>query len=111
MTVLGDHKDKFGASFDDNKKILNDISIIRSKSLKNKIAGYITKLIKNEIRINAEKEKQQSDVTEPESKDTIVVERPQIHGGKGSTKDVVDTSEIVKTESTESPKKDTDTNE
>ena len=91
MTVLGDHKDKFGASFDDNKKILNDISTIRSKSLKNKIAGYITKLIKNEIRNNAEKENQESD-----QKTTVDIEVP------------VDTD---KTESAESPKKDTDTNE
>ena len=91
MTVLGDHKDKFGASFDDNKKILNDISIIRSKSLKNKIAGYITKLIKNEIRINAEKENQQSD--QETNTDTEI------------------TADTDKTESTESPKKDTDTNE
>ena len=91
MTVLGDHKDKFGASFDDNKKILNDISIIRSKSLKNKIAGYITKLIKNETRSNAEKENQQSD-----QKSTVDTEIP---------------ADTDKTESTESPKKDTDTNE
>ena len=91
MTVLGDHKDKFGASFDDNKKILNDISIIRTKSLKNKIAGYITKLIKNEIRINAEKENQQSD--QETNTDTEIP------------------ADTDKTESTESPKKDTDTNE
>ena len=85
MMVLDDYKDQFGSSFDDNKKILNGISTIRSKSLKNKIAGYITKLIKNEIRNNAEKENQQSD-----------------------QKTTVDTD---KTESTESPTKDTDTNE
>ena len=59
--ILDDYKDQFGGSFDDNKKILNDIATIRSKSLKNKIAGYITKLIKNEIRNNAEMENQQSD--------------------------------------------------
>ena len=91
MTILDDHKDQFGTSFDDNKKILNDISIIRSKSLKNKISGYITKLIKNEIRDNAEKENQQSD-----QKATVDTEVP------------VDTD---KTEPIESPTKDTDTNE
>ena len=91
MTVLDDYKDRFGGSFDDNKKILNDIATIRSKSLKNKIAGYITKLIKNEIRNNAEKENQESD-----QKTTVDIEVP------------VDTDKI---ESSESPKKDTDTNE
>ena len=91
MMVLDDHKDQFGVSFDDNKKVLNDISTIRSKSLKNKIAGYITKLIKNEIRINAEKENQQSD--QETNTDTEVP------------------TDTDKTESSESPKKDTDTNE
>ena len=38
-------------------------------------------------------------VTEPESKETIVVERSQVQGDKGSTKDVLDTSELVETES------------
>ena len=89
--ILDDYKDQFGGSFDDNKKILNDIATIRSKSLKNKIAGYITKLIKNEIRNNAEMENQQSD-----QKITVDTEVP------------VDTD---KTESIESPTKDTDTNE
>ena len=89
--ILDDYKDQFGSSFDDNKKTLNSISTIRSKSLKNKIAGYITKLIKNEIRNNAEKENQESD-----QKTTVDIEVP------------VDTD---KTESAESPKKDTDTNE
>ena len=91
MMILDDYKDQFGGSFDDNKKILNDIATIRSKSLKNKIAGYITKLIKNEIRNNAEMENQQSD-----QKITVDTEVP------------VDTD---KTEPTESPTKDTDTNE
>ena len=48
--VLEEHKSKFGVDFADNKKILNQISIIRSKGLKNEIAGYITRLIKTEIR-------------------------------------------------------------
>ena len=91
MTVLDDYKDQFGVSFDDNKKILNDISTIRSKQLKNKIAGYITKLIKNEIRINEEKESQKSD--------------------ENSTDDTEIPVDTDKTESAESPKKDTDTNE
>ena len=89
--ILDDYKDQFGVSFDDNKKVLNDVSTIRSKSLKNKIAGYITKLIKNEIRINAEKESQKSD--------------------ENSTDDTEIPVDTDKTESAESPKKDTDTNE
>ncbi len=48
--VLDKHKSRFGEDFADNKKILDEVSIVRSKSLKNKIAGYITRFIKKEIR-------------------------------------------------------------
>ncbi len=54
--VLDTHKSKFGVDFADNKIALNQIAIIRSKSLKNKITGYITRFIKKEIR--EEKDKQ-----------------------------------------------------
>ncbi len=54
--VLDTHKSKFGEDFADNKKALNQIAIIRSKSLKNKVTGYITRFIKKEIR--EEKDKQ-----------------------------------------------------
>ena len=48
--VLANHKSKFGEDFVENKKALNQVSIVRSKGLKNKIAGYITRFIKKEIR-------------------------------------------------------------
>ncbi|MDH3204374.1 MAG: 40S ribosomal protein S17 [Nitrosopumilus sp.] len=48
--VLDAHKSSFGEDFVDNKKVLDQISIIRSKGLKNEVAGYITKFIKKEIR-------------------------------------------------------------
>ena len=48
--VLNGHKSRFGEDFAGNKKALDQISIIRSKGLKNEIAGYITKYIKKEIR-------------------------------------------------------------
>ena len=48
--VLEEHQSKFGEDFADNKKILDQISIIRSKGLKNEMAGYITKYIKKQIR-------------------------------------------------------------
>jgi len=54
--VLVDHKAKFGLDFADNKKALNEVSIVRSKTLKNKIAGYITKFIKKEVREAKEKQ-------------------------------------------------------
>ena len=48
--VLVDHKAKFGEDFADNKKALDQVSIVRSKGLKNEIAGYITKFVKKEVR-------------------------------------------------------------
>ena len=50
MEVLKDNKSMFGVNFDENKEALNKISTIRSKILKNELAGYITKFIKNELR-------------------------------------------------------------
>jgi small subunit ribosomal protein S17e len=35
--VLGDHKSKFGEDFADNKKALDQVSIVRSKGLKNRL--------------------------------------------------------------------------
>jgi small subunit ribosomal protein S17e len=48
--VLNDNNSKFGEDFVENKKALNQITIIRSKGLKNKVAGYITRYNKKQIR-------------------------------------------------------------
>ncbi len=55
MEILETNKEKFGTDFRENKKILDEISIIRSKGLKNELAGYITRFIKREIRQTEEK--------------------------------------------------------
>lgn len=57
IKVLQDHKEKFGVDFAKNKQALNDICKISSKSLKNKLAGYITKFIKSEFNAKIEKAK------------------------------------------------------
>jgi small subunit ribosomal protein S17e len=56
MKVLAEHKDNFGTDFDENKNSLNKISTITSKPLRNQIAGYITRFLKNEL-IESEKAK------------------------------------------------------
>ena len=101
--VLDGHKSKFGEDFADNKKALDQISIVRSKGLKNEIAGYITKFIKKEIReekakqarIEASKAEQQVDEqSEIELTEDIVTEE--------TTEPVVEaTSEEVPSETTE----------
>ena len=57
MKVLQDHKEKFGIDFAKNKQELNNVCKITSKTLKNKLAGYITKFIKNEFNMKIEKAK------------------------------------------------------
>ncbi len=66
--VLDEHKSKFGEDFADNKKALDEISIIRSKSLKNKISGYITRLIKKEIR---EEKTKQAQIASSQSEELV----------------------------------------
>ncbi|MDC0218211.1 hypothetical protein OAJ86_04230 [Nitrosopumilus sp.] len=66
--VLNDNNSKFGEDFVENKKALNQVSIIRSKGLKNKVAGYITRYNKKQIREenfkNARNEESSTDSTE-----------------------------------------------
>ena len=40
--LLQKYPDKFGHEFDANKKALNDLAVVRSKVLRNELAGYIT---------------------------------------------------------------------
>ena len=40
--LLQKFPDKFGLEFDANKKALNDLAVVRSKVLRNELAGYIT---------------------------------------------------------------------
>ena len=84
MKVLEDNRDKFGINFDENKQVLNNISTITSKILKNELAGYITKFIRNELRNETEKaesvenEEQLSEDTEStkdESENEVIVEK------------------------------------
>ena len=55
MEILETYKEKFGTDFRENKKIIDDVAIVRSKGLKNQLAGFITRFIKREIRQNEEK--------------------------------------------------------
>jgi len=70
--ALEDNKSKFGEDFAENKKVLNQISIIRSKSLKNEITGYITRLIKKENR-EAKSKQERILASQPEEQEVRVV--------------------------------------
>ena len=73
MKVLQDHKEKFGVDFTKNKQALNDVCQISSKTLKNKLAGYITKFIKNEFKAKIEKAKRIANTKE------VILEEKQLN--------------------------------
>ena len=73
MKVLQDHKEKFGVDFAKNKQALNDLCNINSKALKNKLAGYITKFIKNEFKAKVEKAKRIANTKE------VIIEEKQLN--------------------------------
>ena len=54
--LLSTYKGKFDTDFEHNKKVLDEVAVIRSKGLKNEIAGYITSYIKRQIEEQNEKE-------------------------------------------------------
>ncbi len=96
--VLDKHKSKFGEDFADNKKSLDEVSIIRSTGLKNKVAGYITKFIKKEIR---EEKSKQAKFTSSQSEESVDNEvqaeppKPTIVSEETITETVEETTETT----------------
>ncbi len=95
--VLDEHKSKFGEDFAENKKILDQISIIRSKSLKNKISGYITIFIKKEIREEKDKHAQIASSQSEESTEKEVqaeIPEPTTTSEENFTETVAETTPV-----------------
>ena len=77
--IMNQYQDKFGTDFSTNKQFLNQVSIIRSKSLKNKIAGYITKIIQRKQKFESMKQElidndKKLDMNEPTPEPVIIEE-------------------------------------
>ena len=68
--LLTSYKEKFGTDFKQNKKVLDEIAIVRSKGLKNEIAGFITAHLRREL----EEEKEESQAVEQAQATDISVE-------------------------------------
>ncbi len=47
LDILNKYRELFTEDFEKNKEILNDILDTKSKKVRNVVAGYITRLIKN----------------------------------------------------------------
>lgn len=65
MVILERYPEKFGTDFNQNKDTLKQLVVVRSKVLRNRIAGYITSHIRKE---NPEKASSSTETTEPEKK-------------------------------------------
>ena len=74
IEVLEKHRSEFGEDFAHNKKTLDCISVVRSKGLKNEIAGYITKTVKNEMRAARAREAQERARAEEEEAQRVAEE-------------------------------------
>jgi small subunit ribosomal protein S17e len=48
--LIKNNPGRFSKSFDENKKLLPDVSEIRSKKLRNVIAGYLARLTRKETQ-------------------------------------------------------------
>ena len=51
--LLDKYSDVFTADFEENKKLIDKFLILQSKVVRNRIAGYITRLVKNERVLTA----------------------------------------------------------
>ena len=76
MIVLKDNKAKFGTDFNENKNTLDSLSTITSKPLRNRVAGYITRLVKNELieLQKVENMKKQEEIEEQNEPTDLVTE-------------------------------------
>ncbi len=106
--ILQDYKDDFGVDFIENKKTLNTISTIRSKVLKNELAGYITKFIKHEIKEKTENEKK---ILSQSKKYVDEVETKTLNENQSNEKTPEQTNEEKTPEQTNEEKTPEQTNE
>lgn len=74
MELMTTYKGKFDNDFVHNKKVLNEVAIVRSKGLKNEIAGYISTYIKRELEDKAEKESEAAAIQNESVEETEEIE-------------------------------------
>ena len=68
--LMQKYPDKFGLEFDANKKVVNDVAVVRSKVLRYELAGYITAYLrKEEVKEKASMEAAAGETEEQESEE------------------------------------------
>jgi len=60
--ILERYPENFGTDFDENKTILKNIAVVRSKLLRNRIAGYITSYRRSSEKVSASAEITESEI-------------------------------------------------
>jgi small subunit ribosomal protein S17e len=48
--LIENNPDKFTLDFEENKKLVEELSTVNTKHLRNKIAGYITRLMRQQAQ-------------------------------------------------------------
>lgn len=71
--LMEKYPDRFSVDFEENKKIIKEIAIVRSKVLRNRIAGYITSYL-HKASVQNEQEISGSDEEEVLEKGSEIVE-------------------------------------
>jgi len=49
--LIETYEGKFTTDFDENKKLVGEYSTVSTKHLRNKIAGYVTRLVRQQSRV------------------------------------------------------------
>jgi len=60
--ILERYPENFGTDFDENKTILKNIAVVRSKLLRNRIAGYITSYRRSSEKVSTPAEIAESEI-------------------------------------------------
>ncbi|HJJ61430.1 MAG TPA: 30S ribosomal protein S17e [Methanocorpusculum sp.] len=48
--LLEQHRESFNGNFDDNKKVVSEVTTIQSKTIRNRVAGNITRKVNTSQR-------------------------------------------------------------
>lgn len=66
MQLMGKYGDMFSVDFDNNKDVISKVAVVRSKGLRNEVAGYITGYMRSDT--DDKQPVQQEEESEEESK-------------------------------------------
>ena len=80
--VMNEYSERFGTDFSTNKQSLNEISIVRSKGLKNKIAGYITKILQRKAKFEERKQMLIDNEKKSQERRELRSKKPEVESNK-----------------------------